>query len=68
MHLLCKRFITVAGQLAPFFGKFERSARHAATSRTLVHKGLLVARRTEQFRVLDPTRTELKEPVLGVTT
>ncbi|KAI0279908.1 Sec34-like family-domain-containing protein [Russula aff. rugulosa BPL654] len=72
MHLLYTRFTTVAGQLAPLLGEFERRARthpeelgallsecHAAYFGA--RKSLLVARLTEQIRGLDPTRTELVE-------
>jgi hypothetical protein len=74
MHLLYTRFTTVAGQLAPLLGEFERRARshpeelgallsecHAAYFSA--RKSLLVARLTEQIRGLDPTRTELVELV-----
>jgi conserved oligomeric Golgi complex subunit 3 len=74
MHLLYTRFTTVAGQLAPLLGEFERRARthpeelgallsecHAAYFGA--RKSLLVARLTEQIRGLDPTRTELVELV-----
>jgi hypothetical protein len=75
MHLLYTRFITVAGQLAPLLGEFERRARahpaeelgallsecHAAYFGT--RKSLLVARLTEQIRGLDLTRTEFVELV-----
>jgi hypothetical protein len=74
MHLLYTRFTTVAGQLAPLLGEFERRARthpeelgallsecHAAYF--AARKSLLVARLTEQIRGLDPTRTELVELV-----
>ena len=70
MHLLYTRFTTVAGQLAPLLGEFERRARahpeelgallsecHAAYFGA--RKSLLVARLTEQIRGSDPTRTEL---------
>lgn len=72
MHLLYTRFTTVAGQLAPLLGEFERRARshpeelgallsecHAAYFGA--RKSLLVSRLTEQIRGLDPTRTELVE-------
>lgn len=74
MHLLYTRFTTVAGQLAPLLGEFERRARthpdelgsllsecHAAYFGA--RKSLLVGRLTEQIRGLDPTRTELVELV-----
>ena len=74
MHLLYTRFITVAGQLAPLLGEFERRARaHPEELGALLsechvayfgaRKSLLVARLTEQIRGLDPTRTELVELV-----
>ncbi|KAH9953774.1 hypothetical protein BGW80DRAFT_1259162 [Lactifluus volemus] len=72
MHLLYTRFTTVAGQLAPLLGEFERRAHshpeelgallsecHAAYF--VARKNLLVSRLTEQIRGLDPTRTELVE-------
>ncbi|KAF8490342.1 Sec34-like family-domain-containing protein [Russula emetica] len=72
MHLLYTRFTTVAGQLAPLLGEFERRARtHPDELGALLsechvayfgaRKSLLVARLTEQIRGLDPTRTELVE-------
>jgi conserved oligomeric Golgi complex subunit 3 len=74
MHLLYTRFTTVAGQLAPLLGEFERRARahpeelgallsecHAAYFSA--RKNLLISRLTEQIRGLDPTRTELVELV-----
>jgi hypothetical protein len=74
MHLLYTRFTTVAGQLAPLLGEFERRARahpeelgallsecHAAYFGA--RKSLLVARLTEQIRGLGPSRTELVELV-----
>jgi conserved oligomeric Golgi complex subunit 3 len=70
MHLLYTRFTTVAGQLAPLFGEFERRAHsHPEELGALLsechgvyfgaRKNLLVSRLTEQIRGLDPTRTEL---------
>ncbi|KAH9957339.1 Sec34-like family-domain-containing protein [Russula dissimulans] len=72
MHLLYTRFTTVAGQLAPLLGEFERRARthpeelgallsecHAAYFSA--RKNLLVSRLTEQIRGLDPAKTELVE-------
>ncbi|KAI9457417.1 Sec34-like family-domain-containing protein [Russula earlei] len=72
MHLLYTRFSTVAGQLAPLLGEFERRARaHPEELGALLsechsayfsaRKNLLVSRLTEQIRGLDPTRTELVE-------
>ncbi len=74
MHLLYTRFITVAGQLGPLLGEFERRARkhpeelgallsECHTAYFGARKSLLVARLTEQIRGLDPTRTELVELV-----
>jgi len=74
MHLLYTRFNTVAGQLSPLLGEFERRARthpeelgsllsecHAAYFSA--RKNLLVSRLTEQIRGLDPARSELVELV-----
>ncbi|KAH9953767.1 hypothetical protein BGW80DRAFT_1476814 [Lactifluus volemus] len=72
MHLLYTRFTTVAGQLAPLLGEFERRAHsHPEELGALLsechgayfgaRKNLLVSRLTEQIRGLDPTRTELVE-------
>lgn len=74
MHLLYTRFITVAGQLAPLLGEFERRARaHPEELGALLsecyaayfsaRKSLLVSRITEQIRGLDPARTDLVELV-----
>ncbi|KAH9958354.1 hypothetical protein BGW80DRAFT_1564998 [Lactifluus volemus] len=72
MHLLCTRFTTVAGQLAPLLGEFEcRAHSHPEELGALLsechvayfgaRKNLLVSRLTEQIRGLDPTRTGLVE-------
>jgi hypothetical protein len=74
VHLLYTRFISVAGQLAPLLGEFERRARaHPEELGALLsecyaayfsaRKSLLVSRITEQIRGLDPARTELVELV-----
>jgi conserved oligomeric Golgi complex subunit 3 len=74
MHLLYTRFTTVAGQLAPLLGEFERRSRahpgelgallsECHTAYFSARKNLLVSRLTEQIRGLDPTRTELVELV-----
>jgi conserved oligomeric Golgi complex subunit 3 len=74
MHLLYTRFTTVAGQLAPLLGEFERRARthpeelgallsECHTAYFGARKSLLVVRLSEQIRGLDPTRTELVELV-----